>query len=81
MSVSLFFGGLAITVLTLRTEDNKNETIDFLHSLGIYPKIKNGYYYPYSNLSSSIKEALLKEASIKGVKVRTDYLLVLQSHH
>ena len=31
------------------SENNKAETLNFLDSIGIYPKIKNGYYYPCYN--------------------------------
>lgn len=29
MSISLLFGGLAVTVVTLKTEENINETVDY----------------------------------------------------
>ena len=51
------------------TKDNQNEVLNFFSSIGIIPKIKDGYYYPYSNLSNSIKEALLKEAILNKVKI------------
>ena len=57
------------------TKNNLNNVLDFFDRIGIVPKIKNGYYYPYSNLSYSIKEALLKEAELCGVKIKTDYLV------
>jgi len=57
------------------SENNIESVLSFFDKIGIVPKIKNGYYYPYSNLSNSIKEALLKEASLKGVKIKTDYLV------
>ncbi|MBQ9071710.1 MAG: aminoacetone oxidase family FAD-binding enzyme [Bacilli bacterium] len=57
------------------TKNNLNSVLDFFDRIGIVPKIKNGYYYPYSNLSNSIKEALLKEANLCGVKIKTDYLV------
>ena len=57
------------------TEKNINSVKDFFLSIGIIPKIKDGYYYPYSNLASSIKMALLKEASLRGVKIKLDYLV------
>ena len=57
------------------SENNIESVLSFFDKIGIIPRIKNGYYYPYSNLSNSIKEALLKEASLKGVKIKTDYLV------
>ena len=37
---------------------DKNITMskEFFDNLGIVPKIKNGYYYPYSNQAVSIKD-------------------------
>ena len=56
-------------------QNNINSVLEFFDNIGIIPKVKNGYYYPYSNLSNSIKEALLKEANLNNVKIRTDYLV------
>jgi len=57
------------------SENNIESVLSFFDKIGIIPRIKNGYYYPYSNLSNSIKEALLKETSLKSVKIKTDYLV------
>ena len=59
----------------LISEENINSVLKFFDRIGIVPKIKNGYYYPYPNLSNSIKEALLKEAELNGVKIKTEYLV------
>lgn len=40
--------------------------------LGIVPFIKNGYYYPYSETASSMKEALVFKAKYSGVNIITD---------
>lgn len=53
------------------TKENTDEIMNFFNKIGIVPKIKDGYYYPYSNQATSIKEALLTEAKIKGVKIIT----------
>lgn len=53
--------------------NNKDEILDFFNKIGIVPKIKKGYYYPYSESSTSIKEALMIEAKLCGVKIITDY--------
>ena len=49
------------------TFDNKESILEFFSSVGIVPNVKNGYYYPYSNQASSIKETLLTEAINLGV--------------
>jgi len=38
------------------SKDNQAIVLSYLDSLGIYPKIKNGYYYPYSNQATSIRQ-------------------------
>lgn len=48
---------------------NKQEVLDFLYKLGLYPKIKNGYYYPYSSQSSSVREILEQELIRRNVKI------------
>ena len=45
---------------------------DFFDNLGIVPKIKNGYYYPYSNQATSIKDILVNEINRLGIKVIYD---------
>ena len=51
---------------------NQKEIMKLFESLGIIPKIKDGYYYPYSNQATSIQTALIKENEILGVKVITN---------
>ena len=45
------------------------DCLAFFHSIGIYPKQKNGYYYPNSEQASSVTNALLFELERLGVKV------------
>lgn len=54
-------------------EDNKNRVLKFIKDLGVETKTKNGYYYPFTNKASTIKEAFYKEALSKGVKFIFDY--------
>ena len=48
--------------------EHKNEVLDYLYSIGIYPKVKNGYYYPSSGLAASIREIFEKELDRCNVK-------------
>lgn len=57
------------------TEKNLNDILVFFDELGIVPKIKNGYYYPYSNQASSVKQVLLSKIDELGIKVIYDYLV------
>ena len=49
------------------TKSNTDKVLDFFTELGIEPKIKNGYYYPFSNQATSIQNALISE--LKNLKV------------
>ena len=42
---------------------------DFLSSLGIFCRSKNGYLYPYSNTSYAVYNSLLKECNVLGIKI------------
>ena len=57
------------------TEKNLNDILVFFDELGIVPKIKNGYYYPYSNQASSVKQVLLSKINELGIKIIYNYLV------
>ena len=59
-------------VQSVITQNNLNNVLDFFDKIGIIPKIKNGYYYPYSNQATSIKNALVNEAKRKNVNIITN---------
>ena len=48
--------------------ENKNKVLEFVDSLGVVPKIKEGYYYPYSNSASSILNTFM--VMLKSLRVR-----------
>ena len=54
------------------TKENQQELLKFFDSIGIIPKIKDGYYYPYSNQATSIQTSLIKEAEIQDVEIITE---------
>lgn len=53
---------------------NKNiqKIQDFFSTIGIIPRIKNGYYYPFSNQAVSIQSALVAEALECNVKIHNN---------
>lgn len=55
------------------TKNNLNIVTNFFDELGIIPKIKNGYYYPFSNQAITIKEALLSKLKEKNILIKTSY--------
>ena len=51
--------------------ENTKKVEDFFSNLGIIPKIKNGYYYPFSNQATTIKNALVNEVE-KNTTILTE---------
>lgn len=58
------------------TLENKNKILSFFDSIGIIPRIKNGYYYPYSNLSVTILNSLLLECNKLNINIINDIEVV-----
>lgn len=56
-------------LLSILTKENQEEIETFFYKLGIIPRIKDGYCYPYSNQATSIQTALIKEAELSGVNI------------
>lgn len=50
--------------------ENKNKILTFFKSIGIIPRIKENYYYPYSNQAISVKNSFLKEIENKNIKLK-----------
>ncbi len=53
-------------------DNNKDKILDFFNKLGILPKIKNNYYYPNSNQAITIREALVTECNLLGIKIKNN---------
>lgn len=53
----------------------KDQVIPFFESIGIIPKIKDGYYYPMSGQAVSIQVSLLKEALVRGVNIMEEEVI------
>lgn len=57
------------------TSDNIHLVEDFITSLGIIPKVKDGYYYPFSNQAYNMKELLERTYLDLGGKIKYNYLV------
>lgn len=51
------------------TDENKKRVLSFFNNIGIEPKIKDGYYYPFSNQAVTIQNGLVLEAKNNNVKI------------
>ncbi len=50
---------------------SKEDALSFFTSLGICPKERNGWYYPYSDQAQAVAEVLEAEARHQHVKIKT----------
>ena len=57
------------------TSDNIHLVEDFITSLGIVPKVKDGYYYPFSNQAYNMKELLERTYLDLGGKIKYNFLV------
>lgn len=51
----------------------KEEVFTFLSNLGIYPRVKNGLYYPYSNEALSIQKIFESQLLNSNIKLITNF--------
>ncbi len=57
---------------SILNQENQQQILKLFDSIGIIPRIKDGYYYPYSNQATSIQTALIKECQLNGVEIITE---------
>lgn len=56
--------------------NNVNKVFNFFDKLGIIPKIRDGYYYPYSNQAISIQNSLITAVKNQNVKIITNTVVL-----
>lgn len=62
-------------VAKIITSNNIHLVEDFITSLGIVPKVKDGYYYPFANQAYNMKELLERTYLDLGGKIKYNYLV------
>ena len=70
MSCDYFHGNQELVQSVMHNFRNY-DTLNFFSEIGIYPREKNGYYYPFSNQALSVVEALTAELNRMGVQLMT----------
>ena len=58
------------------SKENQNKVLNILESIGVVTKVKNGYYYPFSNTATTMKNLFLVEAKKLKVDIRTDIVVL-----
>ena len=56
-------------------DNNIDKLKAFYDSIGVLPRIKDGYFYPYSNTSTAIQNSLVKEMEVLGIKIINEEVL------
>lgn len=65
--ISCYHGDDPAFVLPVMEQFGFDETIAFFQELGIFPKQRNGYYYPQSEQAASVTDVLRMELSYQNV--------------
>lgn len=64
-----------INLDSIINQDNVSKILDFYYSIGIYPRIKNGYYYPFSNQAVTVLNFLINKCNEKGIIIVNNTLV------
>lgn len=72
MSLEHFHSHNPNFVSNIFAECSPEETLSFLENLGLYMKVRNGYYYPYSEQASGVLDTFRFALRDCGVNILTD---------
>jgi len=75
MSLDKFHSNNKELIDEIITMDNIEELDSFFVNIGLFPKVKNGYYYPFSNQATSVKDLLISKLKELNVNIKTNYLV------
>ena len=67
MSLSNFYSSSDVSKFI--NSINLNKLNEFYDSIGLLPRVKDGYYYPYSNTATAVQNSLVKTISVLGIKI------------
>ena len=56
-------------------DNNLNKVKEFFKSIGIIPRVIDGYYYPYSNTSTAMQNSLVSEIKSLGIEVLNEEVI------
>ena len=67
--ISCYRGSEETFIKAVLTQFPMEETVAFFKEIGIYPKERNGYFYPHSEQAASVADALEAECKMLGVQI------------
>ncbi len=68
---SCYYGADPAFAVLVLNQFSKDETVSWFKELGVFPYVKNGYYYPSSSQASSVRDVLVMEMQKNSVSVIT----------
>lgn len=74
-NISHYHTSSNVDLNSILTNESNQENLDFFESIGIFPKIKNGYYYPLSNQAITVLNALNIEAKKQHIEIKNNILV------
>lgn len=77
MSLTNFYSNKDVSKFI--NQNNLDKVKSFFDSIGIVPRIKDGYFYPYSNTSTSIQNSLLREIKNLDIKIINEEVIDINS--
>lgn len=73
LNISMYESDNKEQLEAILTESNISGVLRYLERIGIYPRIKNGYYYPFSNQAASIREIFQKKIDNSNIEFKTNF--------
>lgn len=70
--IAYYRGDHPAFVLPVFEQFGLEDTLKFFQEIGVYPKCKNGYYYPASEQAAAVLEVLRMELDFRKVEVLTE---------
>lgn len=67
--ISCYRGGNPKMAMRLQERFSLEHVLDFMKSLGIFPKEKDGYWYPYAEQAVCVRDAFQMELTQSGVDI------------
>ncbi|MCR5609869.1 MAG: aminoacetone oxidase family FAD-binding enzyme [Lachnospiraceae bacterium] len=67
-----YYNGESSFVSSVLKQFNEKDTIELFRKIGIYPKIKNNYVYPYSEQAASVVACLVSKVVYGGGIIKFD---------
>ena len=73
MNIQHYYSTNQELVKDIVNEKNINSILIFLESIGIFPNIKKGYFYPRNNKAKFVRDALMEETKLQNINIEYNF--------